>query len=99
MGVPKDSFDVQLLAQIPINLEDQMNDQTWTEQHQAKLEVAIKRWHDLIMFFPDECEVKQVLCASDGVSMQLAVLKDVLNHKSPLTLIQRANSFDTDSEG
>ena len=66
---------------------------SWQESHEAKLDVALKRWHDVVILFPAKYPLVGQLGECATVADQLRVMKDVLGSKSPHTLLKRVNSF------
>ena len=67
--------------------------QSWKEMHEARLETAIKRWHDVIDGMSDEFLVVQQFKALTSISSRLRMVKDVLSSRSPLTLLKRVNAL------
>ena len=63
---------------------------SWTEDQDAKLDTAIKRWYDLVLRFPFGIAIKDQMSLMADVSDQLRILRDVFATK---TLIKRANSL------
>jgi hypothetical protein len=66
---------------------------SWTESQEAKLDTAMKRWYDIVLRFPLGIGIKDQMSLLADVPDQLRVLRDVFATKAPLTLIKRANSL------
>ena len=66
---------------------------TWEETMEAKLDMALKRWYDVIICFPTSFQVVAQLAEFKSVPEQLHMVRDILGFKSPLTLLKRANSM------
>ena len=56
------------------------------------MDVALKRWFDVISQFPEIHETVKQLHLLAGLAEQLRMLGDILSGKTPATLIKRANS-------
>ena len=67
--------------------------QSWKEAHDAKLETALKRWHDVIDAMSPDYEVVKQFKALPSVSAKLRMVKDLFSLRSPLTLLKRVNSL------
>ena len=72
--------------------------QAWDNVHcqgvqEAKMDVALKRWFDIISQFPAIHETVKPLHLLAGLAEQLRMLRDILSGKAPATLIKRANSM------
>jgi len=72
--------------------------QAWDNVHcqgvqEAKMDVALKRWFDIISQFPAIHETAKPLHLLAGLAEQLRMLRDILSGKAPATLIKRANSM------
>ena len=57
------------------------------------MDVALKRWFDIISQFPEIHEIVKQLHLLAGLAEQLRMLRDILSGKTPATLIKRANSM------
>ena len=57
------------------------------------MDVALKRWFDIISQFPEIHETVKQLHLLAGLAEQLRMLRDILSGKAPATLIKRANSM------
>ena len=66
---------------------------TWEETMEAKLDMSLKRWYDVIICFPTSFTVVAQLAEFKTVPEQLRMVRDVLGSKSPQTLLKRANSM------
>ena len=66
---------------------------SWTESQEAKLDTAMKRWYDIVLRFPLGIGIKDQMSLLADVPDQLRVLRDVFATKARLTLIKRANSL------
>ena len=66
---------------------------SWKEAHDAKLETALKRWHDVIDAMSPDYEVVKQFKALPSVSAKLRMVKDLFSLRSPLTLLKRVNSL------
>ena len=66
---------------------------SWKEDQEAKMDVALKRWFDIISQFPEFHETVKQLHLLAGLAEQLRMLRDILSGKAPATLIKRANSM------
>ena len=66
---------------------------SWKEDQEAKMDVALKRWFDIISQFPEIHETVKQLHLLAGLAEQLRMLRDILSGKAPATLIKRANSM------
>ena len=60
------------------------------EDQEAKMDVALKRWFDIISQFPEVHETVKQLHLLAGLAEQLRILTDILSGKAPATLIKRA---------
>ena len=65
---------------------------SWKEDQEAKMDVALKRWFDIISQFSEIHETVKQLHLLAGLAEQLRMLRDILSGKAPATLIKRANS-------
>eukprot|EP00435_Cladocopium_sp_Y103_P000693 s2539_g1.t1 len=66
---------------------------TWSEQQDAKLDTAIKRWYDVVLRFPPGVIIKDQLSLLPNLADQLRAIRDIFSVKAPSTLIKRANSL------
>ena len=66
---------------------------SWKETQEAKMDVALKRWFDIIARFPNVRETVKQLQLVAGLPEQMRMLRDILSGKSPATLVKRANSM------
>ena len=66
---------------------------SWKEDQEAKMDVALKRWFDIISQFPDIHETVKQLYLVAGLPEQLRMLRDILAGKAPATLTKRANAM------
>ena len=66
---------------------------SWKESQEAKMDVALKRWFDIITQFPNVHETVKQLQLVAGLPEQLRMLRDILSGKFPATLVKRANSM------
>ena len=57
------------------------------------MDVALKRWFDIISQFPEIHETVKQLHLLAGLAEQLRMLRDILSGKAPAMLIKRANSM------
>ena len=67
----------------------------WKEDQEAKMEVSLKRWFDIISQFPDVHETVKQLHLVAGLPEQLRMLRDILAGKALSTLNKRANAMIT----
>ena len=77
---------------------------SWKDTHDAKLLTVVICWYDLVLRFSFGLAVKDQFSLLDEVSDWMRVLRKYFYTKSPLTLIERANSLQWylnlfDSEG
>ena len=66
---------------------------SWQELHEAKLDVALKRWFDVVIMFPVSFTLVAQLAELQTLGEQMAMMRDVLGSRSPLTLLKRVNSI------
>jgi hypothetical protein len=66
---------------------------SWKEDQEAKMDVALKRWFDIISQFPEIHETVKQLYLVAGLAEQLRMLRDILSGKAPATLTKRANAM------
>ena len=66
---------------------------SWKEDQEAKMDVSLKRWFDIISQFPDVHETVKQLYLVAGLPEQLRMLRDILAGKAPSTLTKRANAM------
>lgn len=66
---------------------------TWQEMHDAKLDIALKRWFDVIIMFPTSFQLVFQLSTTTSVAEQMTMMRDVIGSRSPLTLLKRVNSI------
>ena len=65
---------------------------TWQEQHDAKMDTAMKRWFDVVIMFPTSFQLVAQLAELTTVGEQMKMMRDVLGAGSPLTLQERVDS-------
>ena len=66
---------------------------SWRESNEARKDVSIKRWFDILQQFPTCYDTVVQLGLLHDVGAQLRMLRDIVTDKSPLTLTKRANSM------
>ena len=66
---------------------------SWQELHEAKLDVALKRWYDVVIMFPTSFLLVAQLAELPTLGEQMSMMRDVLGSRSPLTLLKRVNSI------
>ena len=66
---------------------------SWKEDQEAKMDVALKRWFDVLADFPRMWDTIEQLKSGSAISQQLRMLRDILAGRAPSTLIKRANSM------
>lgn len=66
---------------------------TWQEMHDAKLDIALKHWWDVIVMFPPSFQLVFQLSTMTSVAEQIAMMRDVIESRSPLTLLKRVDSI------
>ena len=66
---------------------------SWQEFHEAKLDVALKRWFDVVIMFPVSFTLVTQLAELPALGEQMAMMLDVLESRSPLTLLKGVNSI------
>eukprot|EP00435_Cladocopium_sp_Y103_P001295 s2738_g1.t1 len=66
---------------------------TWSEQQDARLDTAIKRWYDVVLRFPPGVAIRDQLSLLPNLADQLRAVRDIFSVKAPSTLIKRANSL------
>ena len=66
---------------------------SWKEDQEAKMDVALKRWFDIIAQFPEVHETVKQLYLAASLSEQLRTLRDILSGKAPSALTKRANAL------
>ena len=66
---------------------------SWQELHEAKLDVALKRWYDVVIMFPTSFILVAQLAELPTLGEQMSMMRDVLSGRSPLTLLKRVNSI------
>eukprot|EP00435_Cladocopium_sp_Y103_P067691 s116_g30.t1 len=66
---------------------------TWSEQQDARLDTAIKRWYDVVLRFPPGVVIRDQLSLLPNLADQLRAVRDIFSVKAPSTLIKRANSL------
>ena len=65
----------------------------WQDQKEAKMQMALKRWLDLTLRFPDTIELKVMLQQQPTVQAQLRMIRNLLWRKAAGTLLKRVNSL------
>ena len=66
---------------------------SWKEVQEAKMDVALERWFDIVAQTPEVHETVKQLYLVAGFSEQLRTLRDILSGKAPSTLTKRANAM------
>eukprot|EP00435_Cladocopium_sp_Y103_P030804 s3354_g7.t1 len=66
---------------------------TWSEQQDARLDTAIKRWYDVVLRFPPGVAIRDQLSLLPNLADRLRAVRDIFSVKAPSTLIKRANSL------
>ena len=66
---------------------------SWKEVREAKMDVALERWFDIVAQTPEVHETVKQLYLVAGLSEQLRTLRDILSGKAPSTLTKRANAM------
>ena len=69
------------------------NDIDWKDKRESDLQVAIKRWYDIVQSFPPAVGIHNLLDQQPSLAMKLKMIKHLLWNKSPATLVKRANSM------
>ena len=66
---------------------------SWQEMHEAKFDIALKRWFDVVIMFPTTYLLVAQLAEMPTLGEQMSMMRDVLTGRSPLTLLKRVNSI------
>ncbi len=69
------------------------NDIDWKDKRESDLQVAIKRWYDIVQSFPPSVGLRNLLDQQPSMVMKLEMIKNLLWNKSPATLVKRVNSM------
>ena len=67
--------------------------QNWKEERDSLHQVAIFRWHSLLLSWHDDVDISRALQLRPDKQSQLQVVVDVLYNKSPSTLMKRVRSL------
>ena len=65
----------------------------WQEMHDAKLDIALKHCFDVIVMFPASFQLVFQLSTMTSVAEQITMMRDVIESRSPLTLLKRVDSI------
>ena len=68
-------------------------EQTWKDKREADFQVALRRWHDVLILLPCHIVVVQQLLHLKTTAERLRMLRDVFWKKAPSTLRKRVHSF------
>ncbi|CAL1141652.1 unnamed protein product [Cladocopium goreaui] len=68
-------------------------EQTWKDKREADFQVALRRWHDVLILLPCRIVVVQQLLHLKTTAERLRMLRDVFWKKAPSTLRKRVHSF------
>ena len=68
-------------------------EQTWKDKREADFQVALRRWHDVLILLPCSIVVVQQLLHLKTTAERLRMLRDVFWKKAPSTLRKRVHSF------
>ena len=68
-------------------------EQTWKDKREADFQVALRRWHDVLILLPCSIIVVQQLLHLKTTAERLRMLRDVFWKKAPSTLRKRVHSF------
>jgi len=71
-----------------------MTDQTWEEERESLLQVALKRWMMVVTSFKQTTVVWVQLAAESDDLRKLTVLADVFRGKAPGTLLKRVRAIE-----
>ena len=68
-------------------------EQTWQDKREADFQVALRRWHDVLILLPCKIVFVQQLLHLTDTALRLRMLRDVFWKKAPSTLRKRVHSF------
>ena len=71
-----------------------MTDQTWEEERESLLQIALKRWMMVVTSFQQTTVVWMQLAAEGDDLKKLTVLADVFRGKAPGTLLKRVRAIE-----
>ena len=69
------------------------NDLDWKDKRESDLQVAIKRWYDIVQSFPPSVGIRILLDQQPTLTLKLKMIKNLLWNKALATLVKRANSM------